>query len=116
MAWVNGADERIGNPSWERLGRTSGCANRRVVEVEPELWIDLKTALASSKVEMALSPILISHAPRIRVLQSLIFAAGVLGDIVARCRRPSHSSRLRPAVAWVAMSNFRRSSGCSNAS
>jgi len=45
-----------------------------------------------------------------------IFAAGVLGDIVARWRRPPDSRRLRPSVAWVAMPNLRRSSGCSNAS
>ena len=54
------------------------------MEVFPESWIDWKTDLASEMVETATSPILMSHAPFIRVRQSLIFAAGVLGDILAR--------------------------------
>ena len=71
----------IGSPSWERLGQTSGCANRRVVEVEPESWIAWNANLASLMVETVTSPILMSHAPFTRVHQSFIFALGVLGDI-----------------------------------
>jgi hypothetical protein len=36
-------------------------------------------------------PIFMSHAPFKQVCQSFIFAAGVLGDIVVRCRRPPDS-------------------------
>jgi len=86
------------------------------VEVEPESWIDWNADLASVMVETLASPILMSHAPFTRVRQFFIFAAGVLGDIVARWRQPPDSRRLRPAVTWVAMSNLQRSSGCSNAS
>ncbi len=54
----------------------------------------LKQAAASASLAEAIvvtivDPIFVSHAPRMRDRQSLILAAGVLGDIVARCNLPS---------------------------
>ena len=76
---------------WVRLGLTSGCANRRIVDVEPDSCINLKASLTLLIVVTVVFPILISHMPFTRVCQSFIFAVGVLRDIVPRWRWPSLS-------------------------
>ena len=50
----------IVSPSLDSLGRTSGCANRRMTDVEPELMIVLNAVLASVMVETVTLPILMS--------------------------------------------------------
>jgi hypothetical protein len=76
----------MGKPTWERLGRISGCAksNTRVRFVEAcRCW---KAAATLLIVLTMVGPTLIIHAPCTLGRQSAIFAAGMLGDIVARNR------------------------------
>ena len=81
---VNGTDDTIGTPSWDRFGQILGWAKRSVMEETFGMVTAVIAFFADATVEMSMYPIFISYAPFTRVHQSLIFAAGVPGDIVAR--------------------------------
>ncbi len=67
-------------------------------------------------VEITMSSILMSHAPRMHALHLGILATGVLWDIDAIWILPPDSYRFKPAVACLPRLNFRRLRGCSHAS
>ena len=81
----------MGMPSWERLGRISGWAKRRVTDDAFSRQAAVSASLAEAIVVTVVDPIFVSHAPCMRDCQSLILAVGVLGDIVARCNLPPFS-------------------------
>ncbi len=84
---MNGADDTTGSPACERLGLTSGCENNNVTEGELDVHKPSKARDTASMDSTIVSPTLISHAPRIQVLEAWMHAAGVLGAIEARFTR-----------------------------
>ncbi len=116
--WINKSlpCNTTGSPAWDRLGLTSGWENNNVTEGELDVRNSEKARVTASMDSTTVSPTLISHAPRSRVRHAWMRAAGVLGAIEARCTLPSRSYRLRPPVACLERSNFRRSTDWSNAS
>jgi hypothetical protein len=91
IAMLNGVDKTIGMPLWVKFGRTSGWANRRVSVRVLEVSAEVMVEVTSEMDVMMLSPILISHAPLMRLHQSRIFTAGVPGIILLRWTCPSDS-------------------------